>query len=202
MSPQVNASTPPLIQQASHEPNVEEDAPMPEDSYAVSKNKLFVGIGFALFIALIGAIVIFQSQQYGFGGEENLIGPGTAPVLLGTLLIAGGLLIALKDLLSLKRLKAQHSQPDPSSHKSGRAYIIKSFATPIGIILLFLAGIYLSQYTGVLLTLSLTVFVCGIVIERLTVVKSLLLALVTMLIGYGLFDILLSARFPESVVGF
>ena len=191
----------PSEQQDSQELNVK-DTPMSEDSYAASKNKLFVGVAFALFIVLLGSIVIFQSKQYGFGGEEDLIGPGTAPILLGALLIVGGLMIALKDLLSLKRLKAQHTEQEVSSHKSGRAYMIKSFATPIGIIFIFLAGIYLSQYTGVLVTLSLTVFVCGLVIERLTVLKSVILALVTLLIGYGLFEVLLSAQFPESMVGF
>lgn len=190
-----------LARQDKHEPNTEE-ALMSAESFAASKNKLLVGATFALFIALIGAIVIFQSKEYGFGGEENIIGPGTAPVLLGALLIAGGLLVALKDFLSLKRLKAQQMQSELSLQNSGRAYVIKSFATPLGIILLFLAGIYLSQYTGVLLTLSLTVFLCGLIIERLTVVKSLILAIATMLIGYGLFEVLLSANFPESLVGF
>jgi len=175
---------------------------MSAESYVASKNKLLVGITFALVIALIGAIVIFQSKEYGFGGEENIIGPGTAPVLLGALLIVGGLLIAFKDFLSLKRLKAQQKQPKLPLKNSGHAYVIRSFATPLGIILLFWAGIYLSQYTGVLLTLSLTVFLCGLVIERLTVVKSLILAIATMLIGYGLFEVLLSANFPESMVGF
>src|SRR5699024_10218452 len=87
------------------------EALMSAESYVASKNKLLVGITLALVIALIGAIVIFQSKEYGFGGEENIIGPGTAPVLLGALLIVGGLLIAFKDFLSLNRLKAQQKQP-------------------------------------------------------------------------------------------
>lgn len=172
--------------------------------HKAAKTKLLLGVGFALFIVLIGMIVISQAWEYGLGDDENLIGPGTAPVALGLLIVVGGLLIALKDMRSLKHLRNDH-QPEEGTVKaenSGRIYLVNTVLLPSFIIAIFVGGVYLSQFTGLLLTLSATVFVCGLVIERMALRKSLIMAAATLVLGYLLFDLLLSARFPESVVGF
>lgn len=173
-------------------------------SHETVKTKLWLGVGFALLLVLIGIIVISQAWEYGLGDDENLIGPGTAPVALGALIGVGGILIALTDLRSLKSFRREHrlEEQPRTTEKSGRTYLAGKVLTPSFIVLIFILGVYLSQFTGVLLTFSAAVFVCGIVVDRTAVWKSLVMALATLLLGYLLFDLLLSARFPESAVGF
>lgn len=186
------------------EENAENAGESVDASHTEQTTKAWIGVCFALFLSAIGATVVVQSWGYGLGTDENIIGPGTAPVVLGTLVVIGGLVIAVKDFRILKALRAnQGTNAGPGFNSRSKAkFVINSILMPAGIVVIFLVGIFLSQFTGVLLTLSAVVFVCGLVIEKMPVWKSLIMALAMMLLGYLLFDLMLAARFPESLVGF
>ena len=183
----------------------EESAGESVDTFPVEQTaKAWVGVCFALFLSAIGVTVAVQSWRYGLGTDENIIGPGTTPVVLGALLVIGGPIIAIKDLRTLTALRAkQNDNAEPGFQSRSRSrFVINSLLMPAGIVLIYLVGIYLSQFTGVLLTLSAVVFICGLFVEKMPVWKSLIMALAMMLLGYLIFDLMLAARFPESLVGF
>jgi len=186
------------------EEDVESSGATVDAAQEATRTESLIGACFALFLSAIGVTVLVQSWGYGLGTDDNIIGPGTAPVVLGALIFIGGLVIAIKDFRTLKLLRANHrrkAESDPVSPTGSRLFI-NSILMPAGIVVIYLVGIYLSQFTGVLLTLSAVVFVCGLVIEKMPVWKALMMALAMMLLGYLLFDLMLAARFPESLVGF
>jgi len=128
--------------------------------------KLLIGILFALFLSVIGATVIGLSWQYGLGTEENLIGPGTAPVVLGALITLGGLWIAAKDTWALKKLRSSDTENQTSSSRTrlSRQYLVRTIGLPVGIVLLYSAGIFLTQFTGIFLTLLNRPGFCSVLI--------------------------------------
>ncbi|MEU3848055.1 tripartite tricarboxylate transporter TctB family protein [Micrococcus terreus] len=179
-----------------------QSAPEPSSDNSLLPAHLISGLVVALALAGVGIFAIVEGLSYGLGDSENIIGPGTAPVTLGGLLLAGSLSIGAREAYKLRQgLKASPTSSGINT-QGAREYLLRSILVPILIVALFGAGIYASQYIGLFIALSATVLACGLLIERMSLLKSAILAAATMLIGFVLFDVLLSVRFPSSTVGF
>lgn len=186
------------------EPTVDESQTESQAQSEHQESKLLVGILFALFLSVVGATVIGTSWDYGLGTTENLIGPGTAPVVLGSFLIIGGAWIAAKDAWALRKLRttSREDQEPSSGQPLSRQYLLNNIGLPVGIVLLYSVGIFMTQFTGVFLSLSIAVLVCALVIERVRLRNALLMAGALIVMGFALFELLLGARLPEGLVGF
>jgi hypothetical protein len=134
---------------------------------------------FAAVLALTGAVVAVQSLVYGLM-DEGRLGPGAVPFGAG---------VALTLTAGFVALRALRGQAAPAAEAAGAGR--RSFA----LFALLAGALLLSGLIGLVPAAVLFVFVTALAIERLPLVKALVLAAVAALIIWAIFILLLDIPF-------
>ncbi|MEV4900049.1 tripartite tricarboxylate transporter TctB family protein [Citricoccus sp. NPDC055426] len=159
----------------------------------------YVGLGFLGFLLVVGAAYTVVAVGYGMTAETNPLGPGAAPAAMGALLMLGCLLLLGQEIRSYRRAKAASDRGEEHGHEAqpGARDLVK----PILILLILIAGLMLTPITGMMIAMPLVVMAIAFFVEKLKPVYILIMGAVTALMLWLVFDLLLSVRFPTSLIG-
>jgi hypothetical protein len=162
--------------------------------------------GFAALLFVIGAFVFLTGLDYGVRGDDALIGPGAAPLVLGVLLSIGALVIFASSIRKFREAAKQNQDADRDLRVTRRlseaaVYTRKSVLRPMSIIALVGLGFSLIPLLGVIVSMSLTVVVLAMVVERLRLFPALIMGIVAAIVLWLIFVQLLSVRLPTGLVG-
>ncbi len=142
---------------------------------ALTGERLFA----ALFVA-VGVLAFVEGLGYGFIRSDGIIGPGFIPILVGALLtvLGAGVLIQTftggpsQGFETELELETGAAAPDVEGNERSALLVFAGCAL----------ALILSNWFGLILSLSLLVFAILLVVERQPVLKALLIAV---LIGAG-----------------
>lgn len=159
----------------------------------------YVGLGFLGFLFVLGAAYTGVALTYGLTAETNPLGPGAAPAAMGSLLMVGCLLLMAQEVRAHRRARTAvaHGEDPGRDEAPG----VRDLAKPVLILLIVIAGLMLTPVTGMLIAMPLVVMAIARFVERLKPLPVLAMGAVTALMLWLVFDLLLSIRFPTSLIG-
>jgi putative tricarboxylic transport membrane protein len=153
---------------------------------------------FASVLALSGLVVAIQSLVYGIM-DENRLGPGAVPFIAGVALCIAATTIAVGALrhgpqdeggeTGLSDVDAEIAAAAAEAEAPGAG------SRSVAIFGLLAGALLVSQVIGLVPAAVLFVFVTGVAVERLPVVKALILAGVAALMIWAIFILLLDIPF-------
>lgn len=159
----------------------------------------YMGMAFLVFLALLGIVYVGMSLSYGWSAETNPLGPGAAPAALGILLIAGCLVLLMQEVRSHRRAVAAAAQGLPPAEAAAPG--VRDLVKPVLILLIVVAGLMLTPVVGMMIAMPLVVLAIALFVEKLKPVPALIMAAVTALMLWLVFQQLLSIRFPTNLIG-
>ncbi|NUL45779.1 hypothetical protein F7P69_11330 [Cellulosimicrobium funkei] len=156
-------------------------------------------MAFLVFLTVLGIAYVVTSLSYGWSAETNPLGPGAAPATLGLLLIAGCLLLLLQEVRSYRKAAAEAAQGIPPTEAAAPG--VRDLVKPVLILLIVVAGLMLTPVVGMMIAMPLVVLAIALFVEKLKPVPALIMAAVTALMLWLVFQQLLSIRFPTNLIG-
>jgi putative tricarboxylic transport membrane protein len=181
-------------------------APRPDPAPTAGGQAIAFGV-----LAAIGAAVLATSFGYGILGEEGRVGPGLLPMVTGLLLLllsGGQLLVRLRRLRAVgnNRATTDGAGPDEAGPVEAgvdvfgrteaqrvRQLRMVVAALPVAVLMVPLLG-FLAAFG------LLVLFVCAVV-ERRRLPVALLVAVLAVAAGHGVFAEFLDVPLPTGAVG-
>ncbi|MGJ9494637.1 tripartite tricarboxylate transporter TctB family protein [Actinotignum sp. GS-2025a] len=165
---------------------------------------------FRLVILGIGIYVIVAGWNYGLSQDNGEVGAGLMPFIAGCVIV-------LASIWDLIRSSITKPAPATSPEDDESVQLMEQYAaedTPaegerterqrqLAVVYVFLAmlgAIILTRVIGLLLSVTLMVFVLVVFVERRTWWKGLLAAILTFLFGYVVFSVLLQVPLPTGML--
>jgi putative tricarboxylic transport membrane protein len=142
-----------------------------------------VGLGFAA----VGACALWTGRELAFI-DGNHPGPGLVPLGVSVLLIAGGVLMLVRQLLA--------PVPGPAAPSKTTAVRV------IGVIAILAVTVVLFERVGFIISVAFMLAAILFGIERKLTVVSAVVVVATPLICWGLFAELLGVRLPPGLLHF
>lgn len=159
----------------------------------------YVGLGFLGFLLVLGVAYTAVALGYGLTAETNPLGPGAAPAAMGALLALGSLLLLGQEVRAHRRAKAAAARGE--DHRQDVQPGARDLVKPVLILLILITGLMLTPVTGMMIAMPLVVIAIAWFVEKLKPVYILVMGAVTALMLWLVFDLLLSVRFPTSLIG-
>jgi putative tricarboxylic transport membrane protein len=155
-------------------------------------------------LALIGVAALIAGIGYGLTDDKGQVGTGLLPV------VAGGALafLAVAEVISARRRQAAGSpqaatetrDPGPDIDIQGRTpgQRVRILATVLGVVILTVA---LVPVLGFLLSFAGLLFVITMAVERMGVLKSAAVTVITIAVIWFVFAQFLSIPMPQGMLG-
>ncbi|MGO1884526.1 MAG: tripartite tricarboxylate transporter TctB family protein [Citricoccus sp.] len=156
-------------------------------------------MAFLAFLLILGAAYAGVALSYGLTAETNPLGPGAAPAVMGLLLMAGCLILLAQEFRGYRRAKA--AVAEGRRHEQESQPGARDLVKPILILLILVAGLMVTPLIGMMIAMPLVVLSIALFVERLKPTTALIMGAVTALMLWLVFDLLLSVRFPNSLMG-
>jgi len=163
---------------------------MSAETTEVRRARRSVLIAYAV-LAAIGAAFFALSFQYDFTVRGGLVGPAFLPRIAGAMLAVIGLLLVLQEVRSGSVL-AGDSGSDEAAGRISRRTAIKLISVFAGIALALL----LTPVLGLLPALALLVLALMLLVERMPVLPSILIAVIAGVVAHLLFGVVLQVPLP------
>jgi putative tricarboxylic transport membrane protein len=150
-------------------------------------------------LAIVGAAVFATSFGYGILAEEGRVGPGLLPMVTGLLLLllSGGQLV-----VRLRRRAGAGSPPagEPGVDVLGRtgAQRVRQLWT---VVVALPVAVLLVPLVGFLIALGLLVLFVSAVVERRPPLVALLVTVLAVAVGHGVFAVFLDVPLPTGLAG-
>ncbi|MGI6878537.1 tripartite tricarboxylate transporter TctB family protein [Microbacterium sp. gxy059] len=146
-------------------------------------------------IALIGAAFFALSFEYDFFRYGDQVGPGFLPRVAGMLALLLGIALIVQEIRTGSVLLGDSGVEEDGDTGMSRASMIK-LLTVFGLIIL---AVLLVPVLGLIPPLVLLVGTLTIVIERMPILPSILVAALAAAIAYALFVLVLRVPIPMGV---
>ncbi|GAA1128420.1 tripartite tricarboxylate transporter TctB family protein [Citricoccus alkalitolerans] len=159
----------------------------------------YVGMAFLVFLAVLGIAYVAMSLSYGLSAETNPLGPGAAPAALGILLVVGCLVLLMQEVRTHRKAAAAAAQGIAPTEVAEPG--VRDLVKPVLILLIVVAGLMLTPVVGMMIAMPLVVLAIALFVEKLKPVPALIMAAVTALMLWLVFQQLLSIRFPTNLIG-
>lgn len=181
-----------------------------------------VGLAILFFLGLAAVI---GGLGYGAFGDDGRVGPGFMPVVAGAIMMIAALLTFVKNFIVTARgglIEEEEIDPDELLAQAGdepspevidavdnedseldifgRTASQRSWAVVFIFAIIGLC-IFLVDYIGLLLALTLMVLLLLLVVEKRGVVASVISAVIAFAFGYIVFATLLDVRLPQGMLG-
>jgi putative tricarboxylic transport membrane protein len=142
-----------------------------------------VGLGFAA----VGAFALWAGHDLAFI-DGNHPGPGLLPIGVSILLIAGGALMVVRQILA--------PVPGPSAPN------MTSFVRVVGVIAIVAVTVFLFERVGFIVSVAIMIAAILFGVERKFTLASVVVVVATPLLCWGLFAELLGVRLPPGLLHF